>query len=90
MPTTVPVPDISSGSIFVYSLPLGCSVYIDDTYRGMSPSTFRGISPGEHTVRITFAGYQDDVQSVQVQRLKTSIVTAVLIPDISGLAAVFG
>ncbi|MDD1705749.1 MAG: PEGA domain-containing protein [Methanoregulaceae archaeon] len=90
MPTTIPVPDISSGSIFVYSLPLGCSVYIDDTYRGMSPSTFRGISPGEHTVRITFAGYQDDVQSVQVQRLKTSIVTAVLIPDISGLAAVFG
>jgi hypothetical protein len=92
MPTTmptIPIPSYSTGSIYVYTLPFGSSVYIDDGYSGMSPKVFKGITPGEHMVRITLPGYQDEVRSVQVQKLKSTLVAVILVPDVSDFVAVF-
>jgi len=86
---TIPIPSYSTGSIYVYTLPFGSSVYIDDMYSGMSPKVFRGITPGEHIVRITLPGYQDEVRSVQVQKLKSTLVAVILVPDVSDFVAVF-
>jgi hypothetical protein len=86
---TIPIPSYSTGSIYVYTLPFGSSVYIDDVYSGMSPKVFKGITPGEHIVRITLPGYQEEIRSVQVQKLKSTLVAVVLVPDLSDFVAVF-
>jgi PKD repeat protein len=89
-PTTIsPFPGATTGTLIVYSMPFGCSVYLDDVYRGLSPVIIRDLAPGSHVVRVTFPGYQDDVRTVQVTAGKWTTVTAVLIPDISPLLAVF-
>jgi hypothetical protein len=91
-PTTVPTttpPTYSTGSIYVYGMPFGSSVYIDDVYRGMSPAVFRGLSAGEHNVRITLPGYHDEVRIVQVQVMKSTLVTVVLVPDLADLVSMF-
>ena len=90
MPTTTsPFPGVTTGTLIVYSMPFGCSVYVDDVYRGLSPAIIRNIAPGQHLIRITFPGYQDEVRTVQVTAGKWTTVTAVLIPDISPLVSVF-
>ena len=90
MPTTTsPFPGITTGTLIVYSMPFGCSVYVDDVYRGISPAIIRNIAPGQHLIRITFPGYQDEVRTVQVNAGKWTTITAVLIPDISPLVSVF-
>jgi hypothetical protein len=88
-PTTSPFPGVTTGTLIVYSMPFGCSVYVDDVYRGLSPAIIRNIAPGQHLIRITFPGYQDEVRTVQVTAGKWTTVTAVLIPDISPLVSVF-
>ena len=90
MPTTIsPFPGATTGTLIVYSMPFGCSVYLDDVNRGLSPIIIRNLAPGSHVVRVTFPGYQDDVRTVQVTAGKWTTVTAVLIPDISQLVSAF-
>jgi len=90
MPTTIsPFPGATTGTLVVYSMPFGCSVYLDDVNRGLSPIIIRNLAPGSHVVRVTFPGYQDDVRTVQVTAGKWTTVTAVLIPDISQLVSAF-
>jgi hypothetical protein len=90
IPTTIsPFPGATTGTLIVYSMPFGCSVYVDDVNRGLSPVIIRNLAPGSHVVRVTFPGYQDDVRTVQVTAGKWTTVTAVLLPDISPLLAVF-
>jgi hypothetical protein len=63
-------------------------VYVDDAFRGTSPGIFGSIPPGTHVVRLTLAGYSDDVRSVQIKAGKMTTVTAVLIPDIGSLLSI--
>jgi len=90
LPTTIsPFPGATTGTLIVYSMPFGCSVYVDDIPRGFSPVIIRDLAPGTHVVRLTFPGYQDDVRTVQVTAGKWTTVTAVLIPAISQLVSAF-
>lgn len=55
-----------TGSISVVTSPKGADVYIDGQYRGYSPTTVSGLSPGSHTVRLQKAGYDEYIGSVTV------------------------
>jgi hypothetical protein len=73
----------------VYSVPFGCSVFIDETYKGLSPGLFTGIEPGNHVVRLTLGGYQDVDQPITVQSGVITIVSAMMVPDFTVLVSAF-
>jgi hypothetical protein len=87
VPTTPgPNPPVPvSGGIFVYSVPFGCSVFIDDVYRGTSPNLFSAISPGTHNLKITLPGYEEVDRSVPVYAGDITMVTVMMTPDFSAL-----
>ncbi len=53
-----PTPD-TTGQIFAYSTPAGADVYVDNTYRGITPVTLQNIPAGSHTVTFKLVGFQD-------------------------------
>jgi PEGA domain len=60
--TTIPTPvavNYSVGSLGVTSSPPGADIYVDDTYRGITPLLVEDLTPGSHAIRITKAGYND-------------------------------
>lgn len=59
----VPTPQI--GSMTVWSSPSEASVYVDDTFRGYTPLSFRDTA-GNHTVRVERSGYQSYSQRVSM------------------------
>lgn len=70
----------SSGSISVTSTPDSATVYIDSKDTGVTtPHTFDGVSPGDHAVRVTLAGYTvPATQTVAVTSGSTSSVSFTL------------
>src|SRR3989339_1676660 len=48
-----------TGSLYVYSMPAGASLYVDNYYRGLTPSTVYGLLVGNHAVKVTKSGYTD-------------------------------
>jgi hypothetical protein len=79
----------TTGGVFVYSVPFGCSVFIDETNKGLSPGLFTGIEPGNHVVRLTLGGYRDVDQSITVQAGVITIVSAMMVPDFTVLVSAF-
>ncbi|MBN2369452.1 MAG: protein kinase [Vicinamibacteria bacterium] len=70
-PTPSPSPPIHSASLFVYSIPPGALVYIDDEPMGVTdPHSGRlvkgAISPGTHRIRLTRSGYRDVIERIEV------------------------
>jgi len=58
--TTTPSPtQPNSGSVSVYSSPLGASVLIDGRYYGTTPANLTDISSGNHIIRLSLSGYYD-------------------------------
>jgi len=63
--STVPVqPD--SGSISVYSSPLGASILIDGRYYGTTPANLTSLPAGNHIIRLALSGYYDYEGTVYV------------------------
>jgi hypothetical protein len=54
-----PTPVQSSGGLNIVSSPSGAETYIDNLYRGYTPATLTGISPGQHLVLLKYSGYID-------------------------------
>jgi hypothetical protein len=79
----------TTGGVFVYTVPFGCSVYIDDIYKGSSPNLFTSIQPGNHFVKLALTGYQDSVRPITVNAGDITMVTAMMIPDFSALVSAF-
>jgi hypothetical protein len=63
--TPSPVPD-TTGQIIVVSTPAGAELYLDNTYRGITPATLQDIPAGSHVVMARQAGYGDASQTVTV------------------------
>lgn len=70
----------ATGGMSVSSTPAGANVYVDNSFRGVTPLTMNDISTGSHTLLIQLAGYQDYVSTVQVNKGATSTVAAALSP----------
>jgi hypothetical protein len=57
--TTIPATQSNSGSVSVYSSPLGASVLIDGRYFGTTPANLTDIPSGNHIIRLSLSGYYD-------------------------------
>ena len=60
-----PVPD-TTGQIIVVSTPAGAELFLDNTFRGITPVTLSDIPAGSHVVMARQAGYADASQTVTV------------------------
>ncbi|MDI9632948.1 MAG: PEGA domain-containing protein [Methanolinea sp.] len=79
-----PSPGAESGFVTVDSVPPGASVYLDGLYRGTTQPgdllDLTGISPGNHSLKLTLDRYADYTVDVQVRPGETTRVHAVLAP----------
>jgi len=57
--TIIPSTQSNSGSVSVYSSPLGASVLIDGRYYGTTPANLTDIPSGNHIIRLSLSGYYD-------------------------------
>jgi hypothetical protein len=71
-----------SGSVDVVSYPAGASVYLDDTYQGLTNPwdalNIPNVAPGEHDLTLTLGGYYDYVTTVTVTSGRETSVVATL------------
>lgn len=63
--TPGPSPD-TTGQINVGSSPAGAEIYLDNTFRGITPMTLVNIPQGSHTIILKITGYQDWSSPVNV------------------------
>ncbi|MFA5221390.1 MAG: PEGA domain-containing protein [Methanoregula sp.] len=99
-----PTPVPATGGIDIASAPSGAETYVDNLYRGYTPATLTGITPGEHAVLLKYTGYIDYSTTTTVnagQTIPLAItMTAAPVPTpksalsplvlIGGLVAIFG
>jgi len=52
------------GGLDVTSVPPGASVYVDGTYMAKTPIDDLTIAAGQHTLRVSLAGYNDEVRTI--------------------------
>lgn len=60
-----PIPD-TTGQIIIVSTPAGAELFLDNTFRGVTPVTLSDIPAGSHVVMVRQAGYTDASQTVTV------------------------
>lgn len=60
-----PTPD-TTGQILVVSTPASAELFLDNTFRGITPATLSDIPAGSHVVMARQAGYTDASQTVMV------------------------
>ena len=60
-----PIPD-TTGQILVVSTPAGAELFLDNTYRGITPATLSDIPAGSHVVMARQAGFADASQTITV------------------------
>ncbi len=60
-----PTPN-TNGQITVRSSPSGANIYLDNSYRGLTPLTLVDISEGNHDIILKMNGYQDWQSSVSI------------------------
>jgi len=56
----------TTGTIHVTSSPGGATVTVDGTYYGTTPISVPNLNAGSHTVKVSAAGYVDNIQTVNV------------------------
>lgn len=80
--TTAPVQylDQGSGDATIRSSPSGAQVYVDGTYRGVTPLSLKAVPSGQHILRLVLAGYADFNGALTVSSGKASESTTTLVP----------
>jgi hypothetical protein len=68
------------GSIYATSSPSGSAVYLNGNYRGVTPLTIDGLSPGTYSLEAEQTGYQSDQTTVTVRSGQQSNVQFTLKP----------
>lgn len=79
-----PLHDQNSGTIQVISFPTGAKVYLNNNYKGKTPSSgyldIPSIIPGTYEIMITCSGYNDYYSSISVNSNQVETLDAVLTP----------
>jgi len=65
-----------TGSLIIQSTPTGANVYLDGEGRGMTPLTLSNVTPGTHRLLLTYSGYSDYKETVQLSAGAQHTVTA--------------
>ena len=61
----------NTGAINLTSTPSGASVFLDGSFKGVSPIIISNVPVGKHIIKVTKSGYQDWQQEVTVSSYKT-------------------
>ena len=69
-----------AGSLSITSTPSGASVYVDDSYLGVTPIILSKQTPGTHIVKLKKTGYKDYSYIVIVHEEQTTTVSGDLTP----------
>ncbi|WP_321508044.1 PEGA domain-containing protein [uncultured Methanoregula sp.] len=72
--TPGPVAD-TTGQITIVSTPPGANVFLDNTFRGITPVTLNDVLQGSHIIAVKQPGYNDAVQTVTVTGGQTTPVS---------------
>ena len=67
-------------SLDIISNPPNVQIFIDDSYKGITPTTIPDLPPGDHTVQLKLSGYQDWQQVIDVKTNGNQSVSADLTP----------
>jgi hypothetical protein len=76
-----------TGSLSVTTTPAGATVYLDGVQRGISPTSIPGLAPGDHTLLLKLAGYEDLTAPVTITAGQTQAYTTALSPAATPLPA---
>ncbi|MDG6256187.1 MAG: PEGA domain-containing protein [Methanomicrobiaceae archaeon] len=79
-PTTIPTPLPTTGSLELSSTPQGAEIYLNDVYRGTTPSTIPDLPNGSYHVELRLRDHTAWDTDVEVQAGNTSSVHATLVP----------
>jgi hypothetical protein len=78
--TTTSPTQSNSGSVAVYSSPLGASVLIDGRYYGTTPANLTDIPSGNHFIMLSLSGYHDYGGTIYVIAGQTTYAYGTLPP----------
>jgi len=59
-----------TGSIYVLTTPLGAEVFVDDTFKGITPIHMNYIGYGIHNIRIEKNGYMTEERTIKMNQNK--------------------
>jgi hypothetical protein len=74
-------PTITTGSLSVSSTPGGAAVYVDGLYRGVTSTIVGNLAAGQHSVRLSLAGYQDWTGTVSISSGATTYLNPTLVRE---------
>ncbi|GAB7014799.1 PEGA domain-containing protein [Methanogenium cariaci] len=72
----------SYGTLSVTSSPTGAAIYVDNTYRGLTPQQI-SLTHNQYTLRLEHSGYNSYTDQVYVYGGQTTTVSASLVPSTS-------
>ncbi|MCK4735252.1 MAG: PEGA domain-containing protein [Methanophagales archaeon] len=67
--------DAKTGEIDISSDPSGAMVYLDDSYKGITPITISDVPEGYHTVKLTKPGYWDYCETLYVSARSNEFIS---------------
>jgi hypothetical protein len=70
----------AGAAVAISSVPAGAGVFVDNTYRGVTPMTVSGLTPGEHLILLRQAGYSDWSTTVTAIPDRTIAISGTLTP----------
>jgi len=74
-------PVTTTGILDVSSSPSGAAVYVDGNYRGVTSTTVGNLYPGQHSVKLTKAGYQDWTGTASIASGATTYLSPTLVTN---------
>jgi hypothetical protein len=79
-PTATPTFLLTTGSLKFSSTPQGAEIYLNDVYRGTTPSTIPDLPNGSYHVELRLRDHTEWNRDVEVQAGNTSYIDATLVP----------
>jgi hypothetical protein len=74
-------PTVTTGSLSVSSTPSAAAVYVDSLYRGVTSTIVGNLAAGQHSVRLSKAGYQDWTGTVSIAAGATTYLNPTLVKE---------
>lgn len=80
----------TTGTLAVTSVPDSAVLFVDDVEKGRTPQTITKMSPGNHTIKLSFGGYNDFISTFTITVGQTTTINALLKPGSNtGIVTIF-
>ncbi|MCS7201441.1 MAG: PEGA domain-containing protein [Dictyoglomus sp.] len=74
------------GDLTILSTPSGASIYLDGVYRGRTPLTLKNLLVKTYELKLTYPGYQDKIERVEVKEGTEIRINLSLLPTFGSLS----